>query len=79
VLKKERKMDVSDAMEYFLSAELVGHDRDVRGVAGLRNGAIASSSRDCTVRIWDNEPVEGIALWKGFFLLFFFFFFCSFF
>lgn len=44
-----------DSSEYVLSAELVGHDRDVRGVLGLASGRVVTTSRDNCVRIWANE------------------------
>jgi WD40 repeat protein len=53
-------MHESDLGEYVLSAELVGHDRDVRGVCALRSGDIATTSRDNTVRIWRRDSSEGL-------------------
>ena len=44
---------------YELSAELVGHDGDVRGILGTRNGRIVTTSRDNTGRIWSDDGVEG--------------------
>ncbi len=53
--------------EFVLSAELVGHDRDVRGCCALKSGDVVTTSRDNTVRVWKRDSAEGI-----FFVLFWF-------
>ena len=45
--------------EYRLAAELVGHDRDVRGVLGTQSGKVVTTSCDQTGRIWSDEGPEG--------------------
>jgi hypothetical protein len=54
--------DIVDLGEFVLSAELVGHDRDVRGICGLRSGDVATTSRDNTVRIWRRDSAEGVCV-----------------
>ena len=40
------------ATPFALSAELVGHQSDVRAVSAMDDGYIATASRDRSVRIW---------------------------
>ncbi|SCU92929.1 LADA_0G00386g1_1 [Lachancea dasiensis] len=48
---------------YRLSAVLVGHEQDVKGVAAVSDETVASCSRDGTVRIW-KKGSQGI--WKDY-------------
>jgi WD40 repeat protein len=57
--------------EYVLSAELVGHDRDVRGCCALSNGEVVTTSRDNTVRVWKRDSAEGKLFFPGGFRRFF--------
>jgi WD40 repeat protein len=57
--------------EYVLSAELVGHDRDVRGCCALSNGEVVTTSRDNTVRVWKRDSAEGKLFFLGCFRRFF--------
>ncbi|KAK9286934.1 hypothetical protein L1049_015342 [Liquidambar formosana] len=47
-----------DAVEYRLSCELEGHADDVRGICVCGNEAIATSSRDRTIRVWSLDPSD---------------------
>ncbi|MED6204151.1 hypothetical protein PIB30_006212 [Stylosanthes scabra] len=47
-----------DFNEYQLRCELRGHEDDVRGICVCGNEAIATSSRDKTVRLWSQDPSE---------------------
>ncbi|QUC21261.1 uncharacterized protein UV8b_05504 [Ustilaginoidea virens] len=42
--------------DFTLSAQLVGHDADVRAVAFASPQVVLSASRDCTVRKWTRGP-----------------------
>ncbi|RDA90314.1 hypothetical protein CP533_0395 [Ophiocordyceps camponoti-saundersi (nom. inval.)] len=44
------------AGDFRLSAQLVGHEADVRAVNFPSPDVVLSASRDCTVRIWRREP-----------------------
>jgi len=45
-------MELAEQEEYSLSAELEGHEADVRSVCTLPDGSIVTSSRDKSIRIW---------------------------
>ncbi|KAK9287518.1 hypothetical protein L1049_015939 [Liquidambar formosana] len=47
-----------DFAEYRLSCELEGHADDVRGICVCGNEAIATSSRDRTIRVWSLDPSD---------------------
>ncbi|XP_057527611.1 uncharacterized protein LOC130806507 [Amaranthus tricolor] len=47
-----------DFAEYQLSAELRGHEDDVRRICICDNAGIATSSRDKTVRFWSLDPAN---------------------
>ncbi|CAO2813433.1 unnamed protein product [Amaranthus hypochondriacus] len=47
-----------DFAEYQLSAELRGHEDDVRRICVCDNAGIATSSRDKTVRFWSLDPAN---------------------
>ncbi len=62
--------DEAVGSEYVLSAELVGHDRDVRGCCALKTGEVVTTSRDNTVRVWKRDSAEGklfFAVFRRFF------------
>ena len=48
-------MEVDSAAPFVLRATLSGHEQDVRAVGSLADGAIATGSRDSSVRVWREE------------------------
>jgi phospholipase A-2-activating protein len=52
--------DVMDIEPFTLSATLAGHEQDVRAVASLADGAVLTSSRDATVRVWRRGGDAGV-------------------
>lgn len=56
---QSNNMNNPSASPFVLCAELVGHERDVRAVCALSSGALVSSSRDNTLRVWENATGSG--------------------
>ena len=51
----------TESPPFTLSATLAGHEQDVRAVASLSDGAVLTSSRDSTVRVWRREDAGPFA------------------
>lgn len=49
----------TESPPFTLSATLAGHEQDVRATASLADGAVLTSSRDATVRVWRRSSDVG--------------------